>query len=49
MGKMVRAPMKEENKQEDTLKNKGEDARKKRIRLENNLYNLAIRMIHKLE
>ena len=49
MGKMVRAPMGEGNKQEDMLKNEFEDARKKRITLENNLYNVAIRMIHKLE
>ena len=49
MGKKVRTPMTEENKQENMLKNEGHDARKKRIRFENNLYNLAITTIHKLE
>lgn len=49
MGKKLRTPMREENKQESMLKNEREDARKKRIRFENNLYNLIITTTHKLE
>ena len=49
MGKKLRTPMREESKQENMLKNEREDARKKRIRFENNLYNLIITTTHKLE